>query len=204
MVTKGMLIECKDKGEKAMFFRFDFNPEKITFSRSVNATRKNTSGKSKAKDRLDLVDDDITFSLKFLLDSTGNMEKVKLTPEALGIQPQIDVIERMASLQSTLCKGSSTLKKLSGGGKGTVIDHQDLPVLLFLWGPRVLPCRMTKCSVENEAFLSSLIPYRARVDLSMTIVRHHPLFDIDAERQLESANLCQLDQVVNAAGSFFI
>ena len=184
MLTKGALIEYTTN-DIPLLLGFEFNPESITFSRNVIGLSKDTQSKDKDPDQtgsLGMVSDDITFSLKFLLDATDRMnEDIGLAPQ-FGIQPEIDVIERMATLQSS--KSEGVLKLLTVTKKGGQSDQKKLPTILFVWGMRIIPCQVTECRVNNQAFLPGLIPYRATVDLSLTVMEDHKLYAAEQVRQL--------------------
>ena len=193
MLTKGALIEyATDK--PPLLLGFEFNPQNITFSRSIKETSKTTQSLKKNPDKtgsLGMVSDDIKFSLNFLLDATDRMNDDLGLAAAVGVQPQIDVIERMATLQSSRSEGvSKLLTVLKKSGQFT---HKKLPTLLFVWGTRIIPCRLTRCSINNEAFLPVLIPYRAKVDLTLTVVEDHPLYAAEQVRQLAMIAIHHLD-----------
>ena len=192
MLTKGALIEYSDY--TPLLLGFEFNPENITFSRSTSEPSKKSQSQKKDPDKtgsLGTVADDVTFSLEFLLDATDRMNDDTGLAAALGVQPQIDVIERMATLQSS--KSQGVLKLLTVLKKTGQITHKKLPTLLFVWGTRIIPCRLTRCSINNEAFLPVLIPYRARVDLTLTVLEDHPLYAAEQVRQLAMIAAHHLD-----------
>lgn len=184
MQTQGALIEYAEK-TVPLLIGFEFNPETITFSRSIGLRSKTTQTLKKDPDKtgsLGMVSDDITFSLNFLLDATDRMNDDTGSAAKLGVQPQIDVIERMATLQSSSSKGVEKL--LTVTKKQAVPENKTLPTLLFVWGQRVIPCQLTSCSVNNKAFLPGLIPYRAQVDLKLKVMEDHPLYIAEQVRQL--------------------
>ena len=177
-----------------MLLGFEFNPENITFSRSISTRSKQTQSFKKNPDKtggLDAVSDDLTFSLQFLLDATDRMNDDSGLAAQLGVQPEIDVIERMATLQSS--KSEGVLKLLTVLKKNGHITHKKLPTILFVWGMRIIPCQLTSCSIENQAFLPILLPYRAKVDLSLKVMEDHPLYAAEQVRQLAMAAEYHLD-----------
>lgn len=193
MLTKGALIEYSTV-RPPLLLGFEFNPQSITFSRSISGTSNKTQTLKKNPDQtgsLGMVSDDITFSLEFLLDATDRMNEDLGLAAALGVQPQIDVIERMATLQSS--KSEGVLKLLTVLKKTGQITHKKLPTLLFVWGMRIIPCQLTRCSINNEAFLPVLIPYRAKVDLALKVLEDHPLYAAEQVRQLAMITAHHLD-----------
>lgn len=193
MLTKGALIEYSTD-TIPLLLGFEFNPENITFSRSTSGTPPKTQFSQKDPDKtgsLGMVSQDITFSLAFLLDATDRMNDDTGMAAALGVQPQIDVIERMATLRSS--KSEGVLKLLAVSKKTEHSTHKKLPTVLFVWGMRIIPCQVTRCSVNNEAFLPALIPYRAKVDLTLKVMEDHSLYAAEQVRQLAMIAAHHLD-----------
>ncbi len=189
MFLRGALIEYTDNLIPLVLV-FEFNPETITFSRSVNHEKKKTQGKNKGAKKktelsgLGMTSDDMTFSLSFLLDATNRMDDGDPIASALGVQPEIDVIERMTTLQSSQAEGLAKL--LSVSKKKGNINHKTLPVIIFVWGLRVLPVQVTSCRITSKAFLPSLMPYRSEATLDMKIKEDHELYGVESVRQLAS------------------
>ena len=174
---------------------FEFNPETITFSRNIGGPPKKTQSLKKDPDKtgsLGMISEEITFSLAFLLDATDRMnDNIGLAAE-LGVQPEIDVIERMATLQSS--KSNGVLKLSAVSQKTRQMVHKKLPTLLFVWGLRIIPCQLTHCSVNHKAFLPGLIPYRAQVDLKLKVMEDHPLYAVEEVRQLAMVAAYYIDR----------
>ena len=194
MLNKGALIEYKE-GDIPLLLGFEFNPESITFTRNMSGPSKKTQAKKKNPEKsggLGMVSDDITFSLRFLLDATDRMNDGAGFAATLGVQPEIDVIERMATLQSSKAEG--VLKLFSVSKKSGLLEHKKLPIILFVWGFRIIPCQIVRCSVNNKAFLSGLVPFRAEVDLSLKVVEEHPLYTVEHVRQLAMVVMYYIDQ----------
>lgn len=186
MLTNGALIEfTTDVLELPLILGFEFNPQNITFTRSIGGQPQKTQtkkGDPAKTGSLGLVSDDVTFSLNFLLDATDRMNDDTGFASTLGVQPEIDVIERMATLQSSKAEG--VMKLLSVSKKKGLVEHKKLPIILFVWGWRIIPCQITRCSINNKAFMPGLMPYRAEVDLGLKVNEAHPLYTVEGVRQL--------------------
>jgi hypothetical protein len=64
---------------------------------------------------------------------------------------------------------------LGGGGGSQNLPPDELPVVIFVWGPgRVLPVRLTALTVRELEFDLLLNPIRAEVDLSLEILKRLP------------------------------
>lgn len=193
-MTQGALIEYSTD-IMPLLLGFEFNPENITFSRNIGGSPKKTQSLKKDPDKtgsLGMVSEQITFSLTFLLDATDRMNDDIGLAAALGVQPEVDVIERMATLQSS--KSNGVLKLLAVSKKTRQMAHKKLPTLLFVWGLRIIPCQLTHCSVNNKAFLPGLIPYRAQVDLKLKVMEDHPLYVVEEVRQLAMVAAYYIDR----------
>jgi hypothetical protein len=58
----------------------------------------------------------------------------------------------------------------------SLIQPGRIPLVIFVWGPnRVVPVRVTRLSITEQAFDQQLNPLRARVDLSLTTMTHQEL-----------------------------
>ena len=85
----------------------------------------------------------------------------------LGIAPQL------AALETLLYPASGQLianNSLQAGGTLEILPLE-APLALFVWSKqRVVPVRITDCSVTEEAFDTKLNPIRAKVSLSMRVL----------------------------------
>ena len=71
-------------------------------------------------------------------------------------------------------------------------------VLLFIWGPHVLPVFLTSVKVDEKAHLASLVPYQAIVSLTMQVIEgSNPFYTAEKLRQSVSTalNVAQLTGV---------
>jgi len=67
------------------------------------------------------------------------------------------------------------LNILAAPSSGPDVPPDQLPIVLFVWGPgRVLPVRLTSLTIREQEFDSLLNPIRAEVDLSLEILKRLP------------------------------
>jgi len=110
-----------------------------------------------------------TIKLDAEIDATDQLEFPDQNPNAveLGIAPQL------AALETLLYPASGQLianNSLQAGGTLEILPLQ-APLALFVWSKqRVVPVRITDCSVTEEAFDTKLNPIRAKVSLSMRVL----------------------------------
>ncbi|MBN1203770.1 MAG: hypothetical protein JXB05_02455 [Myxococcaceae bacterium] len=101
------------------------------------------------------------FSIKLLFD-VHERDRTVLLPPSLGIAPEIAALELLmhpVELESPRPQ------------KGTVDAQRERPTVLLVWGPRVLPVRITSMVINEELHNAFLNPVRAQVTVEMQ-VRH--------------------------------
>jgi hypothetical protein len=126
-----------------------------------------------------------SFSLELEFDAADDLEK----PESHPVAALTGVASRIAALELLLYpKGdnladglmTSTQGALGGAVGGAMglaglslnsIANSVVPILLFAWGPgRILPVRMTKFSVEEQAYSPLLYPIRAKASIELEVI----------------------------------
>jgi len=110
-----------------------------------------------------------TIKLDAEIDATDQLELPDQHPNAVqfGIQPQLAAIETLIYPTAAELIAGNEL-----AGSGTIeIAPAETSLTLFVWSPqRVLPVRVTECSITEEAFDPSLNPIRAKVSLSLRVL----------------------------------
>jgi hypothetical protein len=169
---------------------FQYNPE--TLSRTLSPwapPEKDEQGKYDPKVIATLAqpyDPQESFNLNLELDATDALEEPKSHPVAFisGVADRIAAIEMLMYPPEDSALGGllnvSVSVSIGGGGfsasatKGrtvTVAKRKSVPVVLFFWGPgRIVPVRITSCTVDEQAFSPILYPTRAKVTLGMKIL----------------------------------
>jgi hypothetical protein len=110
-----------------------------------------------------------TIKLDAEIDATDQLELPDQHPNTVqfGIQPQLAAIETLVY---------PTSRELIAGNEvastGTIeIAAAETALILFVWSrQRVLPVRVTDCSITEEAFDPSLNPIRAKVSLGLRVL----------------------------------
>ena len=101
------------------------------------------------------------------IDAADKLAAKDATTMALGIQPQLAVLELLVYPASALLIANEVLSLL-----GTIeILPMSSNLTLFAWGSnRVVPVRLTGIEIAEEAFDPQLNPIRAKVSLSMRVL----------------------------------
>jgi hypothetical protein len=110
-----------------------------------------------------------TIKLDAEIDATDQLEQPNQHPNAVehGIQPHLAAIETLVyPTAADLIAGNEI------AGAGTIeIAPAETSLTLFVWSRhRVVPVRVTECSITEEAFDPSLNPIRAKVSLGLRVL----------------------------------
>jgi hypothetical protein len=110
-----------------------------------------------------------TIKLEAAIDATDHLEFPDQHPHAVasGIQPQLAAIESLLYPTAAELIAGNEL-----AGSGTIeIAPAETALTLFVWSRhRVLPVRITECSITEEAFDPALNPIRAKVSLGLRVL----------------------------------
>jgi hypothetical protein len=108
-----------------------------------------------------------TITCEIEIDATDKLAAQDATTVAVGIQPQLSVLELLVYPSSGLLIANEVLSLV-----GTIeILPMSSNLTLFAWGPnRVTPVRLTAIEIAEEAFDPQLNPIRAKVSLSMRVL----------------------------------
>ena len=167
LIRGGIVLVDPDSGQVKRVIALQYNPD--TLSRSLQPQAVSDDGHDRSQ-ALRLKGPPIeTIKLDAELDATEQLEFPEQNPNAveLGIAPQL------AALETLLYPASGQLisnNSLQAGGTLEILPLQ-APLALFVWSKqRVVPVRLTDCSVTEEAFDTRLNPIRAKVSLSMRVL----------------------------------
>ena len=96
------------------------------------------------------------------------------------VTPLVGVRASLAALELLLYARDqqNLFSILSGPSSGRDVPPDQLPIVIFVWGPgRVLPVRLTAMTVREQEFDLLLNPIRAEVDLTLEILKRLPKDD---------------------------
>ena len=176
---RGSLLEYAEVDEP-LELRFEFNPATMTRTRSVSIRTGQAPGTLGGYDFADRSEaprasqgisvNAESFTVTILLDATDRMNAGDESAARRGIQPELDTIRSLLEPKTATPEGERTLAALGEGSERAFSRHQYASVLLFHWGPHLLPVFMTQAQVEVTAWLPSLYPYRAQATLTLQII----------------------------------
>lgn len=206
-VIKGALVEY-GLSLPPLALIFQFNPETISRSRTITVTTGNAPGTRGGYDFVSPLETPRvaqgvelqreSFTIDVLFDATDALEQGDAIAQAFGIQPQIDTLKTMVEPKTQGPAGLQMLSSLGLGGARAFQRQEHASVLIFVWGIQILPVFLTSVTFNEVAHLSSLLPYRANVQLTMEVIEgSNPFYQIDKLRQLAGATL-NLGQTVGS------
>jgi len=167
LIRGGIVLIDPDTAAVQRVIALQYNPDTLSRTLQVQAFAGDSADRSEAmRIKGPPVE---TIKLDAEIDATDQLEFPDQNPNAveLGIAPQL------AALETLLYPASGQLianNSLQAGGTLEILPLQ-APLALFVWSKqRVVPVRITDCSVTEEAFDTKLNPIRAKVSLSMRVL----------------------------------
>jgi len=211
--SKGLLIEY-GLSLPPLALQFEFNPQTLSRTRTINITTGNAPGTRGGYDftlpnETPRVAQGVTveperFSIEILLDATDRMSDSSApghaTATVFGIEPEMDTLRSMVEPKSQGPGGVQVLSSLGLGGSKAFQRDEHPSVLLLIWGTHLLPVFLTSVQVEEVAHMPTLMPYRANVTLDFQIIEgNNPFYQVEKVRQLVGATL---NLATGISGSF--
>lgn len=199
--AKGMLVEYA-LSLPPLALEFEFNPESLTRSRTVTFDSSAlpivdfvTPGESNRIGQAASAAAE-TISFDILLDATDKLsdpshlmhEVAKLS----GVEPEIATLRSMLEPKVSGPGPFQIMSSLGGGGTHAHERDEHLSVLLFVWGTHILPVFMTSLSLEEQAHLPILKPYRAKASISLQVLEsNNPFYQAEQVQRMvmSAANL---------------
>ncbi|MCL1976755.1 MAG: hypothetical protein FWG55_01390 [Candidatus Bathyarchaeota archaeon] len=169
-LLKGAIVCLDSSIAVPKYIIFQYNPD--TISRTVTAKYSKTSEGTESLRFGGAPTEDISVDLEF--DATDYLEHPDVNPVAVkqGITPQL------AALESLLYPSSSQVianEKLAAAGKMEIVPPMG-PLTLFVFGAnKVLPVKITKCAITEQAYDTNLNPIQAKVSLTMSVLTYSDL-----------------------------
>jgi Contractile injection system tube protein len=207
--ARGALVEYTST-LPPLLFAFDFNPETITRTRVLTLPRDQIPGhrgydfSSPSQVPRAAIGAKVqaeTFTLKLLLDASDAIADKDPVAMLAGIEPSLDTLRAMLEPKTQGPGGVRKLVSLGAEGKRAFQRNQTASVLLFIWGTHVLPVFLTNVTVEEQAHLPTLAPYRATVSISLQVIESaNPFWRAEQLRQAGGAMVGSVQSVSTALG----
>jgi hypothetical protein len=145
-----------------------------------------------------------SFSIDALFDATDALDNDDDIAKQFGVEPQLDTLRSMVEPKTQGPGGLQLLASLGAATSHAFQQAQAPSVLLFVWGTHVLPVFLTAIRVDERAHLPSLVPYRANVNLAMTVVEgQNPFYAAEILRQTAGAAIGATQAIGSVLGSLF-
>jgi len=156
-----------DSGQVQRVIALQYNPDTLTRTLQPQAIAGDGQDRSQA---LRLKGPPVeTIKVDAEIDASDQLEQPDQNPNAVqfGVAPQLAAIETLLYPPSGRLIANNALQ-----AAGTLeITPLETPLVLFVWSrQRVVPVRITDCSITEEAFDTQLNPMRAKVSLSLRVL----------------------------------
>ncbi len=202
--AKGMLVEYA-LSLPPLVLEFEFNPESLTRSRTVSFDSSalpiidfTTPGEgNRIGQAASATAETITFNI--LLDATDKLSDTSHPMHAVatisGVEPEIATLRSMVEPKVNGPGPFQMMASLTGGGAHAHERDEHLSVLLFVWGTHILPVFITSLSIEEQAHLPLLKPYRAKATITLQVLEStNPFYQVEQVQRMimSAANLLNL------------
>lgn len=193
----GIVLMDADSGQALRVIALQYNPDTLTRSLQLQ-------GGSEGGDRLEALrlkgPPVETLRLEAELDATDQLE----FPDSHPLAVEVGLAAQLAALEQMLYPGADQLAANDAlAGRGSIeILPAAAPLTLFVWGgARVMPVRITECTITEEAFDSALNPMRAKLSLGLRVLSVNDLPFASRGGSLYLAHQRRLEALAGRAGS---
>lgn len=167
LIRGGLVLVAPDSGQVQRVIALQYNPDTLTRTLHPQAIAGDGQDRSQA---LRLKGPPVeTIKVDAEIDASDQLEQPDQNPNAVqfGVAPQLAAIETLLYPASGQLIANNALQ-----AAGTLeITPLETPLVLFVWSrQRVVPVRITDCSITEEAFDTQLNPMRAKVSLSLRVL----------------------------------
>ncbi len=211
--TQGFLVEYA-LSPSPLVLAFEFNPQQIGRSRSINITLGNTPATrggydftlptETARVSQSVSIEPESFDVEILIDATDRLDKGDPVATTFGIEPELATLRSMVEPKQQGPGGMQLLASLGAGGERAFQRDENASVLLFVWGTHVLPVFLKAIDVKETAHFPSLVPYRATVTLTLQVIEgNNPFYRAEQLRQVATAALHTSQQAASVIGGLF-
>lgn len=206
-MLRGALVEYSGMflGPIPNIVLFQFNPEQL--ARTIAIPARPTEGAGGAAQRPQREasaaaappTETFTVTARFsAADDLGQGGAVSAIPRLFGVGPQLAALEKMVYPPKTpggiIGAAVDAVASALGGGSAEPatrpIPREQLPKILFIWGPsRVLPVSITSLTITEQQFDFLLNPIQAEVAIGLAVASQPPDDDIVAQGALTYTNM---------------
>jgi hypothetical protein len=190
-VLRGAIVAVDPASPLSRIVVFQYNPDEV--SRTL-APAGDGGGSSNARRAWGAPKESVSLTVE--LDATDQMDAGDPVAGAMGIAPQLSVLEMLLHPSSARVIANTALLMA-----GTIeILPLELPLTVLVWGPgRVLPVTITNLAITEQAFTAALTPMRATVEISADVLTYDDLSVTDVGYGLYVAHLVAKEVMATAA-----
>jgi len=201
-VLKGAIVSIDPLNPIASVIVFQYNPETLTRTLTPQVEGGEEGNRSESVRYSGAPVEEITLDLE--IDATDQLAQGDPTTLMMGIYPQLSALEIIAYPSLTTVAANTVLL-----AAGTIeIVPSTAPLTLFIWGlKRVLPVRLLRYSIVEEAYDGNLNPIRARVSTSLRVLSYSDLpltapgYSLSIANQTVKQTMAAIGSVGNATAA---
>jgi len=168
-ILKGALVSIDPLIPVPNVIVFQYNPD--TLSRTLKPRAPGGDGARSEAQRLAGPPEE-TIKVDIEIDAADQLETGDGVATSVGVYPQLSALEMLIYPKSATVIANTALL-----ATGVIeIIPADGPLTLFIWGAqRILPVRVTDCTITEEAYDPSLNPIRAKAGLGLRVLSYNDL-----------------------------
>lgn len=191
---RGAIVAVDPTSPLSRVVVFQYNPDEVSRTLEPAGDGGGSSGSAGGRRAWGAPRESISLTVE--LDATDQMDAGDAVAGALGIGPQLAVLEMLLHPSSARVITNTALL-----ATGTIeILPIALPLTVLAWGPgRVLPVKITNLSITEQAFTTGLYPLRASVDISADVLTYDDLSVTDVGYGLYLAHLVAKEVMATGA-----
>lgn len=147
---------------------FQYNPASLRRGiQPYTPPQSDDSGRALAAPGAQPADPQQSINLELELDASDELDSDDTLAGQFGVAHRIAAIESLLFVQEDLL--SALLSVIPGVPTPPV--RETVPIVFFVWGiGRILPVRITSYSIEEQQFLTTLFPSRAKITLGLQVL----------------------------------
>jgi hypothetical protein len=165
LIRSGIVLLDPASGRVLRIVQLQYNPDTLTRSLQIKGVGGESSDHTEA---MRLKGPPVeTIKVEAEIDATDGMAAGDSAATSIGLHAQLALLETLVYPTSASLRDNNDEARA-----GSIeIAPMESPLVLFIWSKtRVLPVRITECSITEESFDAALNPIRAKVSFSFRVL----------------------------------